>query len=149
MLAVTGGLQMYGKPPGTIWTRLTATASPGDTSIEVLQADDWKVGDSIVIAPSYAGMTEFEEVTITAISGTTISFSEPLVFEHYGAPGTTLTNSVGTLDARSAVGHLTRNIKISAGPDANNWGCRVLVYGFNQEQPDGPPKFRNGYAKLS
>ena len=31
---------------------------------------------------------------------------------------------------RAAVGHLTRNIKISAAADPNNWGCRVLVYNY-------------------
>lgn len=25
---------------------------------------------------------------------------------------------------------MTRNIKITKGPDANNWGCRVLVYSY-------------------
>jgi hypothetical protein len=28
------------------------------------------------------------------------------------------------------VGHLTRNIKITRTVDANDWGCRVLVYNF-------------------
>ena len=29
---------------------------------------------------------------------------------------------------RSSVGHLTRNIKIQAGPDPTNLGFRILVY---------------------
>ena len=35
MLAVTGGLNMFGVPPGTIWTKLTAMASVGATTISV------------------------------------------------------------------------------------------------------------------
>ena len=31
MLAVTGGLEFYGNPPRTIWSRLTATAEVGAT----------------------------------------------------------------------------------------------------------------------
>jgi hypothetical protein len=31
---------------------------------------------------------------------------------------------------RAAVGLLTRNIRITRGPDANNWGCRVQVYSY-------------------
>ena len=54
MLAVTGGLRLYGQIPATVWTRLTAIASIGDTSISVEEANDWAVGDKIVIAPSYA-----------------------------------------------------------------------------------------------
>ena len=48
------------------------------------------------------------------------------------------------------MGLLTRNIKISPGPDADNWGCRVLVYGYRQisDNLNIPPVWKNGYAKL-
>ena len=111
------------------------------------EANDWMVGDKLVIAPSYSGRTEDEEVTITAISGTTIDFTPALSYEHYGAAGTTLSNQFGTLDARSAVGHLNRNIKITSGADSNGWGCRVLVFGDFFEK-DGEITYKNGYAKL-
>lgn len=55
MLAVTGGLEFYGVEPQTTWTRLTQTALAGATKINVASAAGWSVGDSIVIAPSYAG----------------------------------------------------------------------------------------------
>lgn len=131
MLAVTGGLEFYGVQPQTAWTRLTATATIGATQISVASAAGWKVDDKIVIAPSYSGRKEFEEVTITAISGTTVTFTPALTFEHYGAASTTIENAYGVLDTRSAVGLLTRNIKITAAPDANNWGCQILVYGYS------------------
>ena len=41
--------------PGTIWTKLTQTAVVGATQIKVIAANGWKVGDKIVIAPTYAG----------------------------------------------------------------------------------------------
>lgn len=41
----------------------------------------------------------------------------------------TLKNSIGTLDTRAGVGHITRNIQVVSGPDYT-WGYRVLVYGF-------------------
>lgn len=41
----------------------------------------------------------------------------------------TITNQVGTLDTRAAVGHLTRNIKIRSGTDSG-WGFHLLIYGF-------------------
>lgn len=54
------------------------------------------------------------------------------------------------LDARSGVGLLTRNIRVSPAPDPNNWGCRVLVYGYYELSTDIsiPPTWRDGYAKL-
>ena len=41
----------------------------------------------------------------------------------------TIDNQYGTLDTRTRVGHLSRNIKIVAGPDAN-WGFTTIVYGY-------------------
>lgn len=62
MLAATGKLAMYGTTPGTIWTRLTEIAEKNATTINVAEANDWNVGDKLVIAPSYANRTHFEEV---------------------------------------------------------------------------------------
>lgn len=55
MLAVTGGLEFYGIQPQTAWTKLTQTALINATQINVISAAGWKVGDKIVIAPSYSG----------------------------------------------------------------------------------------------
>ena len=48
--------------PQTVWTRLVETASVGATTIKVQSAAGWSVGNKIVIAPSYAGRKEYEEV---------------------------------------------------------------------------------------
>lgn len=42
----------------------------------------------------------------------------------------TLVNSYGTLDARTKVGHLTRNIKIVSGNDIG-WGYNIIIYGID------------------
>lgn len=55
MLAVTGGLELYGIQPENIWTRLTKTAKVGESTINVDSVTGWKPGDKIVIAPSYSG----------------------------------------------------------------------------------------------
>jgi hypothetical protein len=39
-------------------------------------------------------------------------------------------NTYGILDMRAAVTVLERNIRIIRGPDANNWGYRVLIYAY-------------------
>ena len=44
MLAVTGGIQFYGITPKTVWTRLTAIAPKGATTITVQNLDDWAAG---------------------------------------------------------------------------------------------------------
>lgn len=147
MLAVTGGLEFFGVPPTTPWTKLSQIAAVGATTIRVVDASGWQVGDRIVVAPSYSGRTEYEKFGIAAISGNTVTLDSPLAFEHYGAAGATIQNSYGTLDTRAAVGVLNRNIKVSSS--SAEWGCRVLVYGYLEmpESPADQPKVRNGYAK--
>ena len=66
-------------------------------------------------------------MTITAISGQTITFSPALTYTHYGAPTVTISNSVGSLDTRTSVGHQTRTIKFVSGADSG-WGYHVWVY---------------------
>ena len=67
-LVVTGVLSLYGQPPSTVWTQLAAKASAGATTITVASAGGWAVGDELAIAPSFNSSTQYEKVTITAIS---------------------------------------------------------------------------------
>ena len=41
VLAVTNQLNIFGKVPGSVWTRLSAFAKSGTNKIEVLSADGW------------------------------------------------------------------------------------------------------------
>lgn len=52
-----------------------------------------------------------------------------MLYKHYGSPTTTISNSIGVLDTRAAVGHITRNIKIISGAD-EGWGFQLLIYGY-------------------
>jgi len=45
MFVVTGNLELYGSPPATAWSRLTAFADIGATSITVGNVSGWKIGD--------------------------------------------------------------------------------------------------------
>ena len=82
-----------------------------------------------MISPSYSSASQHEKVTITAVSGNTVSVSPALQYSHYGATGVTIDNDYGTLDTRTSVGHLTRSIKIIAGADTT-WGFRLVVNSF-------------------
>lgn len=129
LFVVTGKLALYGVAPATTGAELTAIANKGDTSITVDGTSGWNIGDEIVIAPSFFNSREYERVTITAISGNTVSFTPPLAYVHYGDPAVTISNSIGSLDTRASVGHVTRNIKFTSGPD-EGWGYSVMVYQF-------------------
>jgi len=110
-IMISGGtLNLHGDRTHT-WTKLAATAEAGSTTIEVLDASGWRVGDEIVLASTDYDPRQAEVRTISAIRGNTITLDRPLEYMHFGE----ITFDV---DERGEVGLLTRNIKIQASEDA-------------------------------
>jgi hypothetical protein len=105
-----GTLNLHGTTTNT-WTKLATTAEAGATTIEVLDAAQWKAGDEIVLASTDFNPRQAERRTIAAISGNTITLDEKLEYMHFGK----ITFDV---DERGEVGLLTRNIKVQASEDA-------------------------------
>lgn len=83
-IVVTGALNLFGQVPSTVSTRLTAAANPGDTTITVGSTSGWAVGNRIGIAPSFSKSYEYEQVTITALNGNSVTFTPALNYTHYG-----------------------------------------------------------------
>ncbi len=110
-IMISGGtLNLHGDRTHT-WTKLAATANAGATSIRVLDASGWKVGDEIVLASTDYDPRQAERRTVTAIDGNTLTLDKKLDYMHFGK----ITFDV---DERGEVGLLTRNIKIQASDDA-------------------------------
>ncbi|MDQ2640552.1 MAG: G8 domain-containing protein [Pseudomonadota bacterium] len=110
-IMISGGtLNLHGDRTNT-WSKLAATANAGATSIQVLNAKDWRVGDEIVLASTDYDPRQAERRTITAVNGNTITLDKKLDYMHFGK----ITFDV---DERGEVGLLTRNIKIQASEDA-------------------------------
>ncbi len=65
-----GTLNLHGDTTNT-WTKLASTAEAGSTSIQVLDAKGWKVGDEIVLASTDYNPRQAERRTISAIKGNT------------------------------------------------------------------------------
>ncbi len=105
-----GTLNLHGDRSNS-WTKLAKTAEAGSSSIEVLNASQWKAGDEIVLASTDFDPRQAERRNIAAISGNTITLDKPLVYMHFGE----ITFEV---DERGEVGMLTRNIKVQASEDA-------------------------------
>ena len=112
VLVVTGILELIGKVPKTVQTRLTKSINPGFTSINVENADDWKVGDDLMISPTELNFKQYELVKIKNINGKTIELYSQIKFFHYGSVNKIKTER-GSLDMRAKIAHLTRNIKIT------------------------------------
>ena len=127
---VTGTLNIHGNAPGTVSTTLTQTATAGSDVIHVSSKTDWAVGDTIVLSPSFSLHSEYESHTIKTINTDgSITLNSTLSYTHYGANSVTINNHYGTLDARTRVGHVSRNVQIVPGPDSG-WGYTVIIYGF-------------------
>src|ERR1051326_5967226 len=116
-----GTLNLHGIQKNS-WTKLSQTADAGSTSIEVLNAAGWRVGDEVVIASTDFDPRQAERRTIAAIRGNAITLDKKLDFMHFGK----ITFDV---DERGEVGMLSRNIKLQASADAEQsfFGGHVMA----------------------
>lgn len=102
-----GQLDLQGSPR-TGWTRLADSADAGAIQLVLAQAPvGWQVGDQLSLAPTASPTTrgfstQFDERTITAVNGSTITLDAPL---KYGHPKV---NAQWTAE----VMNLTRNVRI-------------------------------------
>jgi len=138
IMLMQGTLNLHGNRDNT-WTKLSATAEKGATSITVLDASGWRVGDEIVLASTDFNPRQAERRHITAIDGNTISFAEPLEYMHFGE----ITFGV---DERGEVGMLSRNIKIQASEDADEdyFGGHIMAMSGSQMYVDSVELSRMG-----
>ena len=139
-IMIAGGtLNLHGSTTNT-WSKLSATANAGATSIQVLDAKGWKVGDEIVLASTDFDPRQAERRTITSIRGNTITLDRKLDFMHFGE----ITFGV---DERGEVGLLTRNIKIQASADAAQapfFGGHIMAMGSSKMFVEGVELNRMG-----
>src|SRR3954470_22754482 len=110
IMLMGGTLNLHGDRTNS-WSKLANTAAAGSSTIEVLNAAGWRVGDEIVLASTDYDPRQAERRNIAAISGNTITLDKKLDYMHFGK----ITYDV---DERGEVGLLTRNIKIQASADA-------------------------------
>ena len=131
-IMISGGtLSLHGDRTNT-WTKLAKTAEAGSSSIEVLNAAGWRIGDEIVLASTDFNPRQAERRTISAISGNAITLDRKLDYMHFGK----ITFDV---DERGEVGLLTRNIKIQASADAEQsyFGGHVMAMGTSKMYVSG------------
>src|SRR5580658_1295335 len=121
IMLMGGTLNLHGDRTNS-WTKLSGTANAGATSIQVLNAAGWRVGDEIVLASTDFDPRQAERRNIAAISGNTITLDKKLDYMHFGK----ITFDV---DERGEVGLLTRNIKLQASADAEQsfYGGHVMA----------------------
>jgi cell migration-inducing and hyaluronan-binding protein len=138
-IMISGGtLRLHGDRTNA-WTKLAKTAEAGATTIEVLDATQWRAGDEIVLASTDYDPRQAERRTIRAISGNTLTLDRPLQFMHFGK----ITFGV---DERGEVGLLTRNIVIRASEDAEQsyFGGHIMAMPTSRMYISGVELYRMG-----
>src|SRR6187399_3417181 len=131
IMLMGGTLNLHGNQTNT-WSKLSNTAAAGATSIQVLNAAGWRVGDEIVLASTDFDPRQAERRTISAMRGNTITLDNKLEFMHFGK----ITFDV---DERGEVGLLTRNIKLQASADAeqNFLGGHIMAMNASKMYVEG------------
>src|SRR6476659_3826967 len=131
IMLMGGTMNLHGNQTNT-WTKLSNTAAAGATSIQVLNAAGWKVGDEIVLASTDFDPRQAERRTIAAIRGNVITLDKKLDYMHFGK----ITFDV---DERGEVALLTRNIRLQASADAEQsfYGGHVMAMGASKMFVEG------------
>jgi cell migration-inducing and hyaluronan-binding protein len=133
-----GTLNLHGNRSNS-WTKLASTAEAGSSTIEVLDAAQWQVGDEIVLASTDYDPRQAERRTISAINGNSLTLDRPLQYMHFG-------NITYDVDERGEVGLLTRNIKVQASEDAaeSYFGGHIMAMVTSKLYIDGVELNRMG-----
>ncbi len=119
--AMGGSIELVGEPNRTPWTKLSASVAKGAKSITVANAGGWRIGDRIVLASTDYEPAQAEDVTITAVSGNTVTFDKALAYAHFGE----ITNGI---DERGEVGLLTRNVVVRGDDGSTNgFGGHMMI----------------------
>ncbi|MDA9555385.1 T9SS type A sorting domain-containing protein [Pelobium sp.] len=137
IMVMSGGrLDLHGEEKLS-WTQLSSTAPNGATSIQLKEpVTGWEVGDSIVIASSDRFQQHSETRVITSFgSNNTVNFVKPLTYLHYGLQNSYDNGLAGpanrtwTIDMRTEVANLNRNIKIrgDAFSETDGFGGYVMA----------------------
>lgn len=131
-----GRLDLHGMRRRPSFTKLHATAGPGATRVQLQGEVNWRVGDSIVIAPTSfykeraeeRRVTRIEQVDVDGAVTTILSFDHPLEFHHAGRPaGDVDCYRAGSHDdgeelcyqIAAEVGVITRDIVVEGDPDTS------------------------------
>ncbi len=138
-----GLLDIVGSPK-TSWTSANGDVAKSATNVTVADAGGWNTGDEIVITPTEpvsvgsAFSKGFDEGTITAVSGPSVTFDKPTSRRH------PVVNSQWTAE----VLNLTRNARIEGTPTGRTHifirSTSIQILKFASLRYLGPRKDRNG-----
>ena len=142
LCSLGGEVKLHGAVNGPTWVKLSSTANPGDTSIEVDNNLDWQIGDEIVIVSTDYDPGQAERRTITNIqNGNVVSLNESLEYMHYGVKEEIEGFNV---DMRATVMYMTRPIKIQGDEQSSETGFGGHMMFMSKHHHDWMPLIMQG-----
>ncbi|NVB84824.1 MAG: hypothetical protein HOV81_41020, partial [Kofleriaceae bacterium] len=111
------------------WSKLTASAGPGDPTFDVDDASGWKVGDRIALTPSAPLSVEselrmtFDESTLAAVDGSSLTLAAAPAVVHDGCDDCV---------RRAEAANLTRNVVIRSADATAHAHIMVAEQGLAQ-----------------
>lgn len=127
-----GTVRMHGAARTPTFSRLAAEPLAGQTTLQLEEAvAGWRAGDKLVLpdtrqlrqnerGESY--QPQWEELTVAAVSGRTVTLAAPLRFDHRGAR-----SAGGALEFLPHVGNVTRNLVLRSENAAGARGHTIFV----------------------
>jgi hypothetical protein len=128
-------LDLHGRFHHVTWTRLSATAAKGATSLSLQQSVDWAVGSKIIVTSTHWDRTQVEERFVSAITdeGKTIRLTAALEHLHLGE---TRTFDGQDVELRAEVGLLTRNVLVQGDEmsvEPVQYGGTIMLHSAGDE----------------
>ena len=127
-----GTVRMHGALKTPTFSRTAAEPLAGQTSLRLgQQVSGWNAGDTLVLPDTRQlkqgergdnYVPQWEELRVAAISGDTITLSDPLTLDHRGAR-----NGAGALEFLPHVGNVSRNVIVRSENPAGTRGHVIFV----------------------
>ena len=144
IIADSGEVDLHGANRfGSAWTRLSATANAGATTLSVqTDVSGWLPGTQVVVTSSNFKddvQNQNEIMTVSSTSGSTIQLQGALAHTHYGGP-----------EYQSEVALLTRNIMIMGTSDVetSKMGPQIKLGGTKRQRVRGVLAYRMGQRNV-
>jgi hypothetical protein len=126
LLVVDGTVRIHGAAKSPTFVRLAKEPRAGDTTLLLATpVSGWRAGDLLILpdtrllhgSEKTSFVPQWEELTIQSISGTTVTLTAPLKYDHLGAR-----NANNVLEFLPHIGNLSRNVIVRSENAAGTRG---------------------------
>ena len=152
-----GILDIHGKPRTLLLSALSKTGTLAGKSITLKEPTNWVSGETLVIANNDFDLNKTQELLISGVSNPTsaapvVSITNALLSNYYSAieTYTGTDGSTDSVDLRSEVALLTRNIVIQSDANSANteYGFHIIIADSNKKPTEPSSIARMSFIQL-